>query len=185
MALPIAFLGVRYASAVTRWLEGAAYVAGSLPGIVIALAFASVTIRLLPKLYQTAPVLILAYALLFLPRALVSLRTGIAQAPPVFEEVARSLGHSPFRTFRLVTARLIRPAAAAGGALVFLGVVNELTATLLLGPIGTQTLATSFWTHVTDLDYARAAPYAVLMITLSMPMVWLLARGDARPTARG
>ena len=68
---------------------------------------------------------------------------------------------------------------------MFLGVVNELTATLLLGPIGTRTLSTSVWSHVVDLDYAGAAPYAVLMIALSVPMVWLLARADARPPARG
>ena len=47
---------------------------------------------------------------------------------------------------------------------MFLGVVNELTATLLLAPNGTRTLATQFWTHVNDLDYAQAAPYALLMI---------------------
>ena len=70
-----------------------------------------------------------------------------------------------------MTARLASPAALAGGALVFLGIVNELTATLLLGPNGTRTLTTQFWTHVNDLDYAQAAPYALLMVLLSMPMV--------------
>ena len=73
---------------------------------------------------------------------------------------------------------MLAPAALAGGALVFLGIVNELTATLLLAPTGTRTLATQFWTHVKDLDYAQAAPYALLMIALSMPVTWLLFRSS-------
>ena len=44
-----------------------------------------------------------------------------------------------------MTLPLIAPGLGAGAALVFLAVVTELTATLLLAPIGTQTLATQFW----------------------------------------
>jgi iron(III) transport system permease protein len=76
------------------------------------------------------------------------------------------------------------PAALAGGALVFLGIVNELTATLLLGPNGTRTLTTQFWTHVNDLDYAQAAPYALLMILLSIPMAGILFRASQTPASR-
>jgi iron(III) transport system permease protein len=55
----------------------------------------------------------------------------------------------------------------------------------LLGPNGTRTLTTQFWTHVNDLDYARAAPYAVLMILLSIPMVSLLFRASQAPARHG
>ena len=53
-------------------------------------------------------------------------------------------------------------------------VVNELTATLLLAPTGTSTLATEFWNLSSGIDYAGAAPYALLMILLSAPMTYLL-----------
>ena len=43
--------------------------------------------------------LLAAYAILFLPRALVSLRAALAQAPPVLDDVARSLGAGPTATF--------------------------------------------------------------------------------------
>ena len=59
---------------------------------------------------------------------------------------------------------------------MFLGVVNELTTTLLLAPTGTRTMSIQFWTHVKDLDYAQAAPYALMMIALSLPVTWLLFR---------
>ena len=80
------------------------------------------------------------------------------------------------RAFLRVTGRIALPAALAGGALVFLGVVNELTATLLLAPNGTRTLAMQFWTHTNDLDYGQAAPYAVLMVLVSLPVTLLLFR---------
>ena len=49
-----------------------------------------------------------------------------------------------------------------------------LTATLLLGPNGTRTLATEFWSLTGEIDYAAAAPYALLMILASLPMTVLL-----------
>jgi iron(III) transport system permease protein len=177
-ALPLAYLAVRYPGRLMRVLEGANYLASSLPGIVVALALVTTLISFGRPLYQTAAVVIVAYVLLFLPRSLVSLRGGLAQVPVSLEEASRSLGVSPSRTFLRVTARLLAPAAFAGGALVFLGIVNELTATLLLAPTGTRTLATQFSTHVKDLHYAQAAPYALLMIALSMPVTWLLFRSS-------
>ena len=146
-----------------------------MPGIVVGLAFVTVSIRLLPGIYQTAFVLVAAYVLLFLPRALVSLRSGLAQAPQRARggrAGARRAAPSP--AFVRVTLRLTAPAAAGGAALVFLAIVNELTATLLLSPNGTRTLATEFWAKSSEIDYAGAAPYALLMIVLSAPMTYLL-----------
>ena len=52
---------------------------------------------------------------------------------------------------------------------MFIGVATELTATLLLAPTGTQTLATAFWDAAPSLDYAAAAPYAAALVLLSAP----------------
>ena len=80
--------------------------------------------------------------------------------------------------------RLAAPGAAAGEALVALGITNELTATLLLAPNGTRTLATSFWAYSSEIDYAAAAPYALLMVLLSLPMTWLLYTQSKRTAGR-
>ena len=69
-------------------------------------------------------------------------------------------------------------------ALVALGITNELTATLLLAPSGTHTLATSFWAYSSEIDYAAAAPYALIMILLSLPMTWLLYNQSKRSAGR-
>ena len=183
-AVPIAWLSIRSPGRLQRLLEACNYLVGSLPGVVVALALVTVTVRVAMPVYQTAVTVLLAYALLFLPRALVSLRAGIAQAPVELEYAARSLGHSPARALWAVTMRLAAPGAAAGVALVALGITNELTATLLLAPNGTRTLATSFWAYSSEIDYAAAAPYALMMVLLSLPMTWLLYTQSKRTAGR-
>ncbi|MDU4642544.1 MAG: ABC transporter permease subunit [Klebsiella aerogenes] len=173
-AIPIAWLGVRYPRRLFRLLEGCNYITSSLPGIVTALALVTVTIHYARPVYQTEVTLFLAYLLMFMPRALINLRAGIAQAPVELENVARSLGRSPARALWSVTMRLAAPGAAAGAALVFLGVSNELTATLLLSPLGTRTLSTGFWALTSEIDYVAAAPYAMLMIVISLPLTAVL-----------
>jgi iron(III) transport system permease protein len=62
----------------------------------------------------------------------------------------------------------------AGAALVFLSAMKELPATLLLRPIGFDTLATEIWKFTSLGSYSRAAPAALLLIVLSAPLVWVL-----------
>ncbi len=183
-AVPAAWLSVRAPSRLQRLLEGCNYLSSSLPGIVVALALVTLTIQFARPLYQTLVTVLLAYLLMFLPRALVSLRTGIAQAPVELENIARSLGLAPHQALWRVTLRLAAPGAAAGAALVFLAVCNELTATLLLAPSGTRTLATGFWAMSSEIDYAAAAPYALIMIVLSLPLTALLYQQSKRSAGR-
>ncbi|MCP1445456.1 iron(III) transport system permease protein [Pseudomonas sp. GGS8] len=183
-AIPIAWLSIRSPGPLQRVLESCNYITSALPGIVVALALVTLTIHFARPIYQTTVTVLLAYLLMFLPRALVSLRAGIAQAPVELENMARSLGRSPGRALWLITLRLAAPGAAAGAALVFLAVSNELTATLLLAPNGTRTLATGFWAMTSEIDYAAAAPYALLMILLSLPLTGLLYHQSKRTAGR-
>lgn len=183
-AIPIAWLSIRSPGRLQRVLESCNYITSSLPGIVVALALVTVTVHFARPIYQTTITVLLAYLLMFLPRALVSLRAGIAQAPVELENIARSLGRSPGRALWLITLRLAAPGAAAGAALVFLAISNELTATLLLAPNGTRTLATGFWALTSEIDYAAAAPYALLMILLSLPLTGLLYHQSKRTAGR-
>jgi iron(III) transport system permease protein len=154
-------------------------VANSLPGIVVALALVTVSINFAQPIYQTFVLLLLAYAIMFLPRAVVTVRAGLEQAPPMLEDVSHSLGVGPLATARRVTLPLLLPSVGAGAALVFLAVTTELTATLLLAPIETTTLATRFWSHSSAASYGAAAPYALLMILISLPATYLLSRRPA------
>ncbi len=183
-AFPMAWLATRSPGRLQRVLEGANYVGAALPGVVIALALVTITVRVALPLYQSVATILFAYALIFLPRALVSLRTSIAQAPPELERAAAALGRSPAGALRAVTLRLAAPGAAAGMALVSLGIMNELTATQMLAPNGTRTLAMRFWALSGELDYAGAAPYAVMMVVFSLPLTWLLHDRARRSSGR-
>jgi iron(III) transport system permease protein len=175
-ALPLAWLCERRRGIVSTLLERSTYFGSALPGIVVALAFITVTIRYARPLYQTTAMLLAAYVILFIPRAMISQRAAIAQAPAVLDDVAHSLGARSLSVLRRVTLPLVAPGVGAGAALVFLAVVTELTATLLLAPIGTQTLATQFWSNSSSIAYGAAAPYAALMILISAPATFLLTR---------
>jgi iron(III) transport system permease protein len=128
--------------------------------------------------------LLLAYALMFLPRALVSVRASVAQVPVDLERAAMALGRTPFQAIRQITLRLAAPGVAAAMALAGLGITTELTATLMLSPNGTTTLATQFWALTNELDYAGAAPYAAMMVLFSLPLTLLLYARSRRTAGR-
>lgn len=175
-ALPVAWLAVRHRGPLPTVIERAVYPANALPGIVVALALVTISIRAVPAVYQTLPLLVVGYVILFLPRATVGVRSTLELAPPVLEDVATSLGCSRAGAARRVTLPLVLPGLAASVALVSLAVGTELTATLLLAPIGTSTLATEFWSRASAVEYGAAAPFALALIGLSIPATWLLGR---------
>jgi len=176
-ALPVAIMAVRYSSRISSLLERSTYIGFALPGIVIALALVFFGANYATPIYQTLGLLIFAYLILFLPQAIGAIRTSLLQVSPRIEEAARSLGRSPFRVFTTVTFPLVRSGILAGAALVFLTVMKELPATLILSPIGFKTLATSIWSATSEAFFARAALPALLLILMSsVPIAFLVIR---------
>jgi len=184
LAFPVAYLSVRYRSVLTTMMERLSYLAGALPSIVVALALITVTIRFARPIYQSVVTLIAAYVLLFLPRAMVTLRSALLQAPPELEDAARALGVKPAATLARVVLPLAAPGIFSAAALVFIAGATELTATLLLAPIGTTTLATRFWSLTGSIDYVAAAPYAAMMILISAPVTYLLLQTSRKVRGR-
>lgn len=176
IALPLGYLSARHHGPFVTVLERAAYLAQGVPGIVVALAFVSISVRFLHPLYQSTALLALAYAIVFLPLALVNVRAAALQSPRHLDEAGRCLGLSWRQTAWRVTLPLMRPGLGGAAALVFVSVVTELTTTLLLAPIGTRTLATEVWSNTSSVAFAAAAPYAAVMVILSLASTWFLAR---------
>jgi len=173
-AVPVGLLVVRYKGQLALWAERLPYLLHALPGLVIALTLVYFSLHYVPALYQTSALLLIAYALLFLPLAQAPIRTALNKAAPQLEEAARTLGASSFSAFFRVTLPIIFPALGAAFALVFLDAMKELTATLLLSPTGLNTLATAVWAHTSNVEFAAAAPYAALLILASGLPVYLL-----------
>lgn len=176
LALPVGVLAARHPSRLSRVLETAAYAGHALPGVTVGLALVFVGIRLVPALYQRTPLLIVGYAVLFLPLAIGAVRSAIVAAPIRLEEVARSLGHSRLSAFARVTLPLSAPGVAAGAALVFLTVAKELPVTLMLRPTGSDTLAVQLWSLTSAGAFAAAAPYAVVLVLVAAFPTLLLER---------
>lgn len=186
VAVPVALHSWRRPTRLARAVERAAYLTRALPGIAVALSVVFFAIRYAQPLYQQPSLLVAGYVVLFFPLALTSVRSSLAHVPHGVEDVARSLGVRRIVVLARVTLPLILPGLGAAFAMVALTASTELTATLLLRPTGTQTLATQFWVYTTGLSYGAAAPYAAVMVAMSVPAVLILTRRalGARPTTR-
>lgn len=173
-ALPLVILSIRYRGVFSIVADRLPYFIHSLPGLVIGLALVFFSVRYMFPLYQTVPLLLIGYAMLYLPLAQSSIRAAMEQVPKQVEEVAGSLGKRPLTIFFKVTLPLIAPGVGAGLALVFLEIMKELTATLILRPTGVDTLATKVWQYTSSVEYAASAPFAALLILTSGLPVYLL-----------
>jgi len=179
VGLPVAILGVRHPGWFSRAVEVSSYMGYALPGLVVALAVVFAAVRV-SWLYQTLPLLVLAYVLLFLPLATGALRASLARVRPSMEEAARGLGKRPRQVFTSITVPLAGRGLLAAAALVFLSTMKELPATLILSPTGFQTLATRVWGASSEARYGEAAAPALLLVAISAMALVVLRLGTTR-----
>jgi len=182
-ALPVALLAVRYPSWWSAAIERLTYIGFALPGIAVSLALVFFAVRYAQPLYQSLPLLVFAYLVMFLPAAVGAVRTALLQINPNLEAAARGLGQRPFNVLARVYMPLLRSGLLAGAALVFLLAMKELPATLILGPTGFDTLATSVWTHITEAFYAQAALPSLLLVAVSSGSLAFILGRDGRKRA--
>jgi len=177
LALPVTILVVRRPGRLSRLFEQVAYAGFALPGIVVALALVFFGINVVPSLYQSLPMLLAAYVILFIPQAIGAERASLLQLSPSLEEAGRSLGRHPLGVLRRITLPLIRPGLVTGALLVFLTAMKELPATLILSPLGFNTLAAQIWSNIGEAFFGRAAlPTLLLLLISSIPLTWLTLR---------
>jgi iron(III) transport system permease protein len=177
LALPVSLLATRHPSRWSVALGRSTFVVQAVPGIVVALALVYAASHLLSFLYQSPELLVVAYAVMFFPLGLVAMAASVARASPRLEEAARALGKGPIAARLRVTLPLVAPGLAAAFCFVFLSAATELTATLLLAPTGVQTLATQFWAYAEEgAAFGAAAPYAAVMMLMSLLPAYLLGR---------
>ena len=184
LAFPLAYIGSRYGTTprtarLARLTERVAYLGYATPPLAFALALIFFTLGVVPGLYQTFALLIMAYTLHFVAEAIGPIRSGLVTATPRLEEAARVLGYSPLQTLWSVTLPLLRPGLLTGAAFVFLSVLKELPLTLLLAPIGFEPLSRNLWTHTEEAQYASAAPYALALIACGVVTTLLISRRNA------
>jgi len=180
LGLPLIYLATRRPSRLNLLCLEAAYAGYVLPGPVGALALLAIVSHLAPFWYGTATVLVIAYVVHFLPAGLQSLEPALQQVTPNLEEASRSLGFGMATTLRRVTLPLVRGGFIAAWVLMFLQSMKELPATLLLRPVGFDTLAVRVWLEASEEYYQLAAPSALLIVVMALPAILLLLSKDWR-----
>ncbi len=178
-------LVARHRNRFTVLLERLSYLPMALPGVVVALGLVSFTINHAFALYQSTLELVVAYAILFLPLAVVGVRSAMGRRPSAWRRSGARSEPAGVEVWRRVTLPLIAPGLAVAFALVFISSATELTATLLLRPTGVNTLATRFWAYTSELSYGSAAPYAAMMVAVSAVPAYLISRRVSRARPGG
>ncbi len=135
-----------------------------------------------PGLLLTGGIAALVYAYLvrFLTVALGSVESGLARITPTMDEAARNLGTTRLGVLRRVHWPLLRGSLLTAGLLVFVDVMKELPATLVIRPFNFDTLATQAYTLAADERLAEAATAALAIVVAGLLPVILLSRRIGR-----
>lgn len=130
-----------------------------------------------PLLLGSLFALLLAYLVRFLAVAYGPLESSLARIRPSLPEASRSLGVSGPRLFFSVYLPLLLPGTLSAALLVFVDVLKEMPATLLMRPFGWDTLAVRVFEMTSEGEWARAAlPALTLVLVGLLPVIGLIRR---------
>ena len=127
--------------------------------------------------------LVFAYLVRFLAVSLGTVEASLGKVKPTLDEVSRTLGSRPTATLRRVHVPLIWPGVLTALLLVFVDVLKELPATLLLRPFNFDTLAVKAYTFAADerLPEAGFPSLAIVAVGILPVIVLSVAAARARP----
>jgi iron(III) transport system permease protein len=152
-----------------KFLDYAALVPLGLPGIVMAVALIQFWLSMPIALYGTLAILLLAYVGRYIPLGVRAANTSLRQIDPTLEESARILGASWGHTLKEITLPLMRPGLFAGWLLVFVPVIQELSASILLFSSSSMTLAVAIY-NLYETGYTEPVA-ALAMINMAIIVV--------------
>ncbi|WP_028241713.1 ABC transporter permease [Stutzerimonas azotifigens] len=133
-----------------------------------------------PLLLGSLGALLLAYLVRFLAVAYGPLESSLARIRPSLPEASRSLGVGGPQLFLRVYLPLLLPGTLSAVLLVFVDVLKEMPATLLMRPFGWDTLAVRVFEMTSEGEWARAALPALTLVLVGLLPVILLIRRSAR-----
>ncbi|WPC05402.1 iron ABC transporter permease [Pseudomonas benzenivorans] len=179
-----------------RSLVGLANLGYALPGSVLAvaimLAFSYLDRHLViplsawlggpaqPLLLGSLSALLLAYLIRFMAVAYGPVENSLARIRPSLPEASRSLGIGGVGLFLRVYLPLLVPGVLSAALLVFVDVLKEMPATLLMRPFGWDTLSVRVFEMTSEGEWARAALPALTLVLVGLLPVILLIRRSAR-----
>jgi len=189
VAIAAALLGVIAAypvAMVTTWrrkrlsdaVDTSVWAIYSLPHITVGVAVITFALSFAQPFYQTLALLVIVYVGMFLAQAASPIQDSLRRANPDLEDASRGLGRSSLQTLTRVTVPLTKPGILAGATLVFISVIKELPATLLLRPNGFETLAIRIWSSTAEGFYTRASAASLALLTVSIVPLLVMTHRD-------
>lgn len=170
-----------------KWLLGISFLIElpyALPGIVLSVACILLFVRPIPildvSLYGTLGIILFAYLSRFLSVALKPVNASVTQLDSSLEEAAQLCGASALMRLKDIVLPLIAPAVFAGGLLVFLIAVNELTVSALLWSAGNETLGVLIYNLDESGESTLASAVAVMIVAMVALLMLLLSAFSAK-----
>lgn len=196
LALLVGYAARLHQGPAMRWSHRLVGLGYALPGSVIAVGvlipvtrldhlLADVlrqTLQVEAGLLLTGSMAALVYACLvrYLAAAVQTVDAGLAKITPHMDDAARSLGHGPLATLRRVHLPLLRGSMLTAALLVFIDVMKELPATLVMRPFNFDTLATQTYTLASDERLSEASTAALAIVVVGLLPLVILCRQIAR-----
>jgi iron(III) transport system permease protein len=119
-------------------------------------------------------ILVFAYLVRFLALAFGAAESGFERITPQMEDASRSLGKNNLQTLKRVHVPLLRGSMLAAGLLVFVDVMKELPATLMLQPFNFSTLATRAYSYATEELLKEASLWCLMIVAVGLfPVLYL------------
>ena len=150
----------------------------ALPGILIALAARFWVLDapdvIFELLNDSHLLLVFGYVIRFAALAMGTTLIAVQAVPPRLRDAAHTLGASPRRRLRTVDVPVMAPGLFAAGGLVLLSTMKELPITLILAPIGFQTLSTKIFGSFSESFVAEAGLMAIVLVAISFVAAWFL-----------
>lgn len=150
----------------------------ALPGVVLSIACILLFVRPLPlihlTLYSSIWIIFIAYLMRFCAMAIKPIQASLNQLPIALEQAAQLAGAGTYRRLKDILFPLVAPAMSAGGVLVFLTAVNELTLSALLWSAGNETLGVMIYNLESSGLSIFASALAVLVVCLVAILMLLL-----------
>ena len=171
LAVVVAYLTARAAVPGHKTLGFLATAPIAIPGIVLGVGLFLAYTRGPVVLYGTLWILLLAYVTIELPAAYQQLQAAFRALAPELEEAGRVLGATRMRTLRDITAPLLGPSLVATWCFVFVAVVRELSAAVILFTSETKVLSVLIFDLKESGDLAAIAVLGLSMLILTAAVI--------------
>src|SRR5271168_4241227 len=176
MAVMIAYMTARKAIAWHRALGFLATAPVAVPGIVLGVGLFLSYTRPPFVLYGTLWILLIAFVTIALPSAYQQLYSAFRVVNPDLEEASRILGATRLGTLARITAPLLRTSVIATWCFIFVGVIRELSAAIMLFTSETKVISVLIFDLNESGDLGAIAVLGLILLVITFTVVVLINR---------